>query len=73
ADRPRNPARFLILGSASPDIVKRTSESLAGRVEFVELGGFDLLETGAGTWKDLWLRGGLPRSYLSRSDTDRHG
>jgi hypothetical protein len=70
ADRPRNPARFLILGSASPDIVKRTSESLAGRVEFVELGGFDLLETGAGTWKDLWLRGGFPRSYLSRSDTD---
>ena len=42
ADRPRNPARFLILGSASPEIVKRTSESMAGRVEFVELGGFDL-------------------------------
>jgi predicted AAA+ superfamily ATPase len=70
ADRPRNPARFLILGSASPDIVKRTSESLAGRVEFVELGGFDLLETGADTWKDLWRRGGFPRSYLSRSDPD---
>jgi len=70
ADRPRNPARFLILGSASPDILKRTSESLAGRVEFVELGGFDLLETGAGTWKELWRRGGFPRSYLSRSDPD---
>jgi predicted AAA+ superfamily ATPase len=70
ADRPRNPARFLILGSASPDILKRTSESLAGRVEFVELGGFDLLETGADTWKELWLRGGFPRSYLSRSDPD---
>jgi hypothetical protein len=70
ADRPRNPARFLILGSASPDILKRTSESLAGRVEFVELGGFDLLETGAGTWKDLWLRGGFPRSYLARRDAD---
>ena len=70
ADRPRNPARFLILGSASPDIVKRTSESLAGRVEFVELGGFDLLETGVGAWKDLWLRGGFPRSYLSRRDPD---
>jgi len=68
ADRPRNPARFLILGSASPDILKRTSESLAGRVELVELGGFDLLETGAGTWKELWRRGGFPRSYLSRSD-----
>ena len=70
ADRPRNPARFLILGSASPDILKRTSESLAGRVEFVELGGFDLLETGAGTWKDLWLRGGFPRSYLAGNATD---
>ncbi len=70
ADRPRNPARFLILGSASPDILKRTSESLAGRVEFVELGGFDLLETGADTWKELWRRGGFPRSYLSRSDPD---
>jgi uncharacterized protein len=70
ADRPRNPARFLILGSASPDIVKRTSESMAGRVEFVELGGFDLLETGVGAWKDLWLRGGFPRSYLARSDAD---
>lgn len=70
ADRPRNPARFLILGSAAPDIVKRTSESLAGRVEFVELGGFDLLETGAGDWKSLWLRGGFPRSYLAGSDAD---
>lgn len=69
-DRPRNPARFLILGSASPDILKRTSESLAGRVEFVELGGFDLLETGADTWKELWRRGGFPRSYLSRSEPD---
>jgi hypothetical protein len=70
ADRPRNPARFLILGSASPDIVKRTSESLAGRVEFVELGGFDLQETGAGAWKSLWLRGGFPRSYLAGSAAD---
>jgi uncharacterized protein len=70
ADRPRNPARFLVLGSASPEIVKRTSESLAGRVEFVELSGFDLFETGAGNWKKLWMRGGFPRSYLSRSDGD---
>ncbi len=70
ADRPRNPARFLVLGSAAPEIVKRTSESLAGRVEFVELGGFDLVETGADNWKTLWVRGGFPRSYLSRSDRD---
>jgi predicted AAA+ superfamily ATPase len=70
ADRPRNSARFLILGSASPEIVKRTSESMAGRVEFVELGGFDLSETGPDPWKELWVRGGFPRSYLSDSDWD---
>jgi hypothetical protein len=69
-DRPKNQAHFLILGSASPDIIKHTSESMAGRVEFVELSGFDLLETGAGEWKDLWLRGGFPRSYLAGSTTD---
>lgn len=69
-DRPQNQARFLILGSASPQIMKNVSESLAGRVEFVELSGFDLRETGADTWKSLWLRGGFPRSYLAKSNTD---
>jgi len=69
-DRPQNQARFLILGSASPQIMKNVSESLAGRVEFVELSGFDLRETGIDTWKSLWLRGGFPRSYLAKSNTD---
>lgn len=46
-DRPDNKKRFLILGSASPDIIRNVSESLAGRVEFVELSGFDLNEAGA--------------------------
>jgi predicted AAA+ superfamily ATPase len=69
-DRPRNRTRFLVLGSASPDIVRGVSETLAGRVEFVELGGFDVGETGAASWPRLWLRGGLPRSYLARSDDD---
>jgi hypothetical protein len=69
-DRPRSPARFLVLGSASPDIVRGASETLAGRVEFVELSGFDVRETGGASWPRLWLRGGLPRSFLARSSED---
>lgn len=69
-DRPENRARFLLLGSASPVLVRQTSETLAGRVEFVELHGFDLLETGAEVWQTLWLRGGFPRSFLAGSDED---
>lgn len=67
-DRPGSKTRFLILGSASPEIIKKTSETLAGRIEFVELTGFDLVETGANTWKELWLRGGFPRSFLAESE-----
>ena len=70
ADRPEGRSRFLILGSVSPDLVRGVSESLAGRVEFIELTGFDLAETGASAWRRLWLRGGLPRSYLAASDDD---
>ena len=70
ADRPDADTRFLILGSASPDLVRGVSESLAGRVEFVELAGFDLSETGIQRWRQLWLRGGSPRSYLAESDAD---
>lgn len=69
-DRPENAARYLILGSASPHIVKNVSETLAGRVEFIELSGFDLGETGADSWQRLWLRGGFPRSFLADSDDD---
>lgn len=67
-DRPENRAHFLVLGSASPALIKRASESLAGRVEFVELAGFDLSEAGTDAWERLWLRGGFPRSYLAESD-----
>jgi hypothetical protein len=70
ADRPNKPAQFLILGSASPDIIRNVSETLAGRVEFIELSGFDLRETGAATWEQLWLRGGFPRAFLADSDDD---
>lgn len=69
ADRPRKPARFLLLGSASPEIVRGVSESLAGRIGFVDLAGFDLTEVGFDQGK-LWLRGGFPRSYLARSHVE---
>ena len=69
-DRPRATARFLILGSASPSLVKDVSETLAGRVEFIELSGFNLGETGPARLNTLWQRGGFPRSMLARSDAD---
>ena len=69
-DRPGVAVQFLILGSASPDLVRGVSESLAGRVEFIELAGFGLRETDVQDWRRLWLRGGLPRSYLAASDHD---
>ncbi len=70
ADRPDNTCRFLILGSASPQIVRDVSETLAGRVEFVDLAGFDLTEVGYESWQPLWIRGGFPRSYLAANDDD---
>ena len=66
-DRPGNRTRFLLLGSASPALVRGISESLAGRAGIVDLAGFDLGEVGAGRWRSLWLRGGFPRSFLARS------
>ncbi len=61
--------RFLLLGSASPDLVRDVSESLAGRVAYHDLGAFSLDEAGAGAWRNLWLRGGFPRSYLAEDET----
>jgi hypothetical protein len=68
-DRPDNQTRFLLLGSASPQLVRGVSESLAGRIGFVDLSGFDLSETGASERDDLWLRGGFPRSFLASDDS----
>jgi len=67
ADRPRAPARFLILGSADPRLVRGVSESLAGRVHHVDVTGFNIAEVGASRFRALWLRGGFPRSFLARS------
>lgn len=68
ADRSPLPARFLVLGNAAPQLIKGMSESLAGRIGFVHLAGFDLGETGSDSLRRLWLRGGLPRSYLAATD-----
>lgn len=70
ADRPDAPARFLVLGSASPALLRQSSESLAGRIEVIEVGGFSLAETGLDAADTLWLRGGFPRAYLARSQAD---
>lgn len=64
-DEDARPGRFLVLGSASPDLVGLAAESLAGRVTLVELGGFRLADVGSHALEALWERGGLPRSYLA--------
>lgn len=68
ADRAPRPARFLLLGSASPELSRQVSESLAGRVEFVDMSGFALDEVGPAGLRRLWLRGGLPRAFLARGE-----
>lgn len=75
-DRSDQPGQFLLLGSASPNLSRQAGESLLGRVETVEVGGFDLHEvTGPGHWQaqladKLWLRGGFPRSWLAANEED---
>lgn len=70
ADRRPLPARFLVLGSASPHLLRHVSESLAGRVETIELMGFSLREVGDDHAARHWRRGGFPRSFLARSERD---
>jgi predicted AAA+ superfamily ATPase len=67
-DRRPLPARFLLLGSASPEVSTRGSESLAGRIAFHDLDGLGLDEVGSAVWRRLWIRGGFPRSFTARSD-----
>jgi len=69
-DRPGQKARFLLLGSASPHLVKGVSESLAGRIGFVDLAGFQIWEVGLHHRDRLWIRGGLPKAFLADSDYD---
>ena len=70
ADRSPLPARFLILGSASPDLLRQSSESLAGRLETVPLEGFRLSDLGASAQSRHWLRGGFPLAYTPRREVD---
>lgn len=76
-DRSDTPGQFMLLGSASPSLLRQAGESLLGRVETVEVSGFDLQEScvNSGVYDDaaaqrLWLRGGFPRSFLARNDAD---
>lgn len=65
ADQADADRKFLILGSAASDLVRNSSETLAGRIGFIDLTGFKLEETGSESFQDLWLKGGFPRSYLA--------
>jgi len=67
-DRPDARTRFLILGSASPELIKGVTESLAGRVAFIDIPGFSLNEIGDNKLRQLWYRGGFPRSFLASDD-----
>jgi uncharacterized protein len=67
-DRVGSPAQFLLLGSASPALLRQSSESLAGRIEVIEAGGFTLAETGLAAADRLWWRGGFPRSFTAQND-----
>ncbi len=70
ADRRPLSARFLILGSASPELMRQSSESLAGRLETIPLSGFSLAEVGAAALNRHWLRGAFPRAFLTRSNAE---
>ncbi len=73
ADRRPLPCRFIVLGSASPDLMRQASDSLAGRIHFVDMSGFTLGEVGHERRDQLWLRGGFPQSFLAADDEDsRH-
>jgi len=72
ADRKKNAARFLVLGSASPELSRQAAESLAGRVEIIEMAGFDQAEVDSTDGHTLWLRGGFPRSFLAADEADSY-
>jgi len=64
----RKDQRYLILGSASRDLIRQSSESLAGRIAYHELQGFRMIDVGVDQWRKLWLNGGLPLAFMARSD-----
>lgn len=72
ADRTPLPARFLVLGSASPELLRQSSESLAGRIAYYELPALALNETTSDNLSQLWLRGGFPSSFTARDDVSSY-
>ncbi len=70
ADRRNRPCQFLVLGSASPELLKQSSETLAGRIIYHRLGGFSLTEVDRSAWDRLWIRGGFPRSFIAETDAE---
>ena len=70
ADRQKGVTRYLMLGSASRDLIRQSSETLAGRIAYIELTPFTLQETGAAALRTLWLRGGFPLSFLAGADDE---
>ena len=71
-DRSKLPTRFLVLGSASPDLLRQGAETLAGRILYHQLNGFSIDEVGVEQHKRLWLRGRFPRAYVARSHADSY-
>ncbi len=71
-DRPGRPARFLLLGSAAPGLLRQSAETLAGRIHYHELSGFTLSEVGEQHAERLWVRGSFPRAFLAHSHADSH-
>ena len=69
-DRPKSATHFLVLGSASPDLLRQSAETLAGRIFYHELGGFSLEEVGVEKHMQRWMRGGFPRSFLARTHAE---
>lgn len=69
-DRSNSRAQFMILGSASPELLRQSSESLAGRIEVIEVSPFNLSEVGISARDSLWLRGGFPRAWTAATDAD---
>lgn len=67
-DKNKKNSQFLILGSASRDLLRQSSESLAGRICYLEIMPFDILEVGAENIDKLWVRGGFPKSFLAAND-----
>lgn len=70
ADRRPIRARFLVLGSASPDMLRQGNESLAGRIAYYSLDGLSLAEVGVKNYEKLWIRGGFPRSFFAKTNVD---